>query len=200
VQQGIPSTQALRRGGTQRGAMVCARDETVIRLGAPAGGGPAMGQTRLVSAMAQSGGSVVRPRYWTTSGVYHTPRVAHASRGILCPQTERGGGSAVWSYQGAGLGREYRQGWAFEGRIKTRGPFPHGRLLVHGKFESGGGIRRRQERPLIIADELGKVKPNERASVPQNFALSCRGAVVTPSAPGLTGGGRVFAKAAPSGQ
>jgi hypothetical protein len=70
--------------------MVCAGDETVACLGALAGSGSAMEQTRVASTMAQSVGSAVRRRYETTSGVDRTLRVARASGKIPYPRTAQG--------------------------------------------------------------------------------------------------------------
>jgi hypothetical protein len=172
----------LERGDSVE-AIVCAGDETVACLGVLAGSGSTMGQTRVASTMAQSGGSAVRRRYETTSGVDRAPRVARASRKIPYPRTAHGGDSAVGSYQGTRLGREDRQGWMFEGRGETRGPFPHGRLLMQDNllYSGGitclaGGVAEEKQRSRIIAGQFGKVKTEKCTRVSHTFARSCWGA------------------------
>ena len=74
-----------------------------------------------------------------------------------------GGGSAVRPHEGTRLGREYRQGWTFEGRVETRWPFPHGRLLVHHDLDHHRGIDAGQAKGRQLSSPKRSIMPNERA-------------------------------------
>ena len=75
-----------------------------------------------------------------------------------------GGGSAVRPHEGTRLGREYRQGWTFAGRVETRWPFPHGRLLVHHDLDHHRGISPGQAKCRQFSRPKRRVLPNKRAA------------------------------------